>query len=112
MQVAGRTKSGETFLQAPELAIRLRTDYDIAVGEFQSLVLENFNWALDYFDPVAAGNQKPALRIVDRDGTEHVRSFIEIRRVELRSLERQRRASSERAPLGFFEEDFTAAETE
>ena len=112
MQVAGRTKSGEMFVPAPELAIRHRTDYDTAVDEFHSPVLEHFNWALDYFDSAAAGNQEPALHIIDGDGTEHVRSFVEIRRVELRALEQQGRASSERAPLGFLEEDFTVAETE
>jgi len=41
-------------------------------------VLTEFNWALDYFDRIAAANERPALHIVDEDGTEHIRSFAQL----------------------------------
>src|SRR5262249_27700714 len=37
-----------------------------------------FNWALDYFDVVAAGNERPSLHVVEEDGTETVRSFSDL----------------------------------
>src|SRR5204862_183767 len=39
---------------------------------------ETFNWATDYFDPMAAGNTSRGLAVVDEDGTEHVRTFAEL----------------------------------
>jgi hypothetical protein len=69
------TPAGRAFIQARDFCLRHRTDYDTAVREFQWPRLEEFNWALDYFDPVAAGNAAPALHVVNEDGTEHCRSF-------------------------------------
>ena len=66
------------FLEARDLLIRLRTDYERAVREFQWPVLGEFNWALDYFDAIAAGNDRPALHIVEEDGTERVLSFAQM----------------------------------
>jgi acyl-coenzyme A synthetase/AMP-(fatty) acid ligase len=37
-----------------------------------------FNWALDWFDPVAAGNPRTALRIIGEDGTDRSYSFAEM----------------------------------
>ncbi len=34
-----------------------------------------FNWARDYFDHIAAGNQAPALRVVDDGGNDQLMSF-------------------------------------
>ena len=34
-----------------------------------------FNWALDYFDRIAAGNERPALRVVDDAGGDAALSF-------------------------------------
>jgi acetyl-CoA synthetase len=48
------------------------------VREFEWPALERFNWALDYFDAVAAGNDRPALHIVEEDGTETIRSFADL----------------------------------
>jgi acetyl-CoA synthetase len=39
---------------------------------------DRFNWALDYFDSIAAGNHRPALHIVEENGTETIRSFAEL----------------------------------
>jgi len=39
-----------------------------------------FNWAIDWFDPMARGNDAPALIVVDDDGTHHQRTFDELAR--------------------------------
>ena len=66
------------FLHARDLVLRLRTDYDTARREFRWPRLDHFNWALDYFDVMAAGNTRPALHLVDDHGVETVRSFAEL----------------------------------
>ena len=53
------------FLDARDLLLRHRTDYDRAYREFAWPVLGEFNWALDYFDAIARDNDNPALWIVD-----------------------------------------------
>ena len=45
--------------------MRDRSDYDRAYAEFRWPVLGDFNWALDYFDVIAVGNENTALWIVD-----------------------------------------------
>ena len=67
-----------TFLAARDFLLRHRTDYDTAVREFQWPLLDRFNWALDYFDAVAADNTLPALHVVEEDGSEIVRSFAQL----------------------------------
>lgn len=57
--------TAQAFLDARDFLLRHRTDYDTAYRTFQWPVLETFNWALDYFDPMARGNDNPALWIVD-----------------------------------------------
>ncbi len=66
------------FLAARDFLLRHRTDYDTAVRDFEWPALDRFNWALDYFDQVAAGNDRPALHIVEENGSETVRSFAEL----------------------------------
>ena len=39
---------------------------------------ERFNWAVDWFDAIAEGNDRPALVIVEQDGTRTSRSFAEL----------------------------------
>jgi len=80
MNVAGVGNAGQTFLAARDLILRHRLDRAAAVREFRWPVLDEFNWALDYFDVIAAGNDKPALHIIDEDGTQAVRSFAEMSR--------------------------------
>jgi acetyl-CoA synthetase len=74
------TKAGQAFLDARDFVLRHRADPDAAVRDFAWPVLDAFNWALDYFDAIAAGNEKPALHLVEQDGTECVRSFAEMSR--------------------------------
>jgi acetyl-CoA synthetase len=70
--------SAEPFLQARELLWRHRADYDAAYRDFRWPVLDRFNWALDYFDPMARGNDRPALWIVDESGWETKISFADM----------------------------------
>jgi acetyl-CoA synthetase len=78
MRVAGLTKAGEDFVKARDLLLRHRTNPETAVREFRWPTLEHFNWALDYFDPIAAGNHRPALHIVEENGDECLRSFADM----------------------------------
>jgi acetyl-CoA synthetase len=57
--------STQRFLDARDLLLRHRTDYERAYREFAWPALDEFNWALDYFDVIAQGNDNPALWIVD-----------------------------------------------
>ena len=70
--------SADAFLQARDLLLRLRSDQSAAVRDFRWPQLEEFNWALDYFDAMARNNEAPALHIVAEDGSEVKRSFREL----------------------------------
>lgn len=68
----------EAFTRARKFLLDHRTDYDTAYAGFQWPQLDNFNWALDYFDTMARGNDAPALWIVEEDGREEKRSFAQM----------------------------------
>ncbi|WP_213301332.1 AMP-binding protein [Paraburkholderia sacchari] len=63
--MTGFTHSAQAFIDARELLLRHRTDYARAYEAFAWPQLDTFNWALDYFDVMARGNDNPALWIVD-----------------------------------------------
>ena len=66
------------FLAARDFLLANRTDYADAYAHFRWPSLDRFNWALDYFDEMARGNRRTALRIVRDDGTETAFSFAEM----------------------------------
>ena len=68
------------FLEARDFLLQHRDDYAIAYEQFRWPQLTDFNWALDYFDGYARGNQKPALWIVDENGAELKLSYEQISR--------------------------------
>ncbi|XVU23905.1 AMP-binding protein [Actinoplanes sp. CA-054009] len=68
------------FRQARDFLLAYATDYDAAVAGFRWPELGEFNWALDWFDVIAAGNDAPALWIVEEDGSEQRFSFAEMSR--------------------------------
>jgi acetyl-CoA synthetase len=68
----------KVFLEARDLLFNHRTDYAAACRGFKWPELTRFNWALDYFDPVAAGNERPALWVVDANGSETRLSFARL----------------------------------
>ncbi|MBI2189837.1 MAG: AMP-binding protein [Acidobacteria bacterium] len=78
MSQVTRPASAPSFLAARDFLLRNRTNFDAAVRDFEWPALNRFNWALDYFDQMAAGNAHPALHIVEEDGAETVRSFAEM----------------------------------
>lgn len=68
-----------TFRQARDLLLRNRENYEAAYRDFRWPALDDFNWALDHFDQMAAGNAALALWIVEEDGTELKLTFEELR---------------------------------
>src|SRR6516164_4186060 len=63
------TPATETFRAARDLLLRHREDYATAVREFSWPELAEFNWALDWFDVVAAEHPgREALRVVAESG--------------------------------------------
>ncbi len=70
----------EIFIKARNFLIDNREDYDAAYAGFSWPRFESFNWALDWFDVYASGNDRTALWIVDEDGQETKLSFAELAR--------------------------------
>jgi acetyl-CoA synthetase len=70
--------SAEAFLKARDFLLAHRADYDTAYREFRWPLLDRFNWALDYFDRMAYGNDRPALWVVNEGGGEAKISFAEM----------------------------------
>ena len=70
--------NADTFIAARDFLIAHRMDYDAACAGFRWPVLDRFNWALDYFDPMAAGNDRTALWVVDEAGGKSKLSFAEM----------------------------------
>ncbi|GAA1069635.1 AMP-binding protein [Kitasatospora arboriphila] len=68
----------DEFRAARDVLLRHRTDYDAARREFRWPQPTAFNWALDWFDRIAEGNDRRALWVIDDDGTEHTRTFREM----------------------------------
>ncbi|MGW7313676.1 AMP-binding protein [Streptomyces sp. NPDC054865] len=68
----------DSFLAARDFLLAHRGDYDAAHTGFTWPRPERFNWALDWFDRIAAGNGADALRIVEEDGTGRSVSFEDL----------------------------------
>ncbi|MFC9701702.1 acyl-CoA synthetase [Streptomyces sp. NPDC056943] len=61
-----RTAAHEEYRAARDLLLRLRGDREEACAAFRWPRAEHFNWALDWFDVIAEGNDRPALEILGR----------------------------------------------
>ncbi len=70
--------SAKEFLAARDFLIAHREDYAAAYAGFQWPAVDAFNWALDYFDPYARGNERIALWVVDDGGSERRLTFSEM----------------------------------
>lgn len=67
------------YRAARDRLLELRTDYARAVAEFTwPDVGSNFNWAIDWFDTFARGNEDPGLIVVSEDGSKQHRSFNDL----------------------------------
>lgn len=70
--------SADAFIRSRDFLIANRENYAAAYGRFEWPVLDRFNWALDYFDIHARGNNRLALWVVNEDGTESRVAFAEM----------------------------------
>ncbi|HEY6272745.1 MAG TPA: AMP-binding protein [Terriglobales bacterium] len=70
----------KTFREARDFLLTHREDYHTAYRGFQWPKLDRFNWALDWFDQIAAGERggQTALWVVYEDGREVKLSFAEL----------------------------------
>jgi acetyl-CoA synthetase len=68
----------ERFREARDFLLAHREDYAGAYEGFRWPRPECFNWALDWFDVIAEGNDRTALHIVEEDGSEVRVSFAEM----------------------------------
>jgi acetyl-CoA synthetase len=74
-----RRSDAAGFRAARDLLLRHRADYDAARAEFSWPALDDFNWALDWFDAIAAEHpDRTALRIVTRDEAGTRMSYAEM----------------------------------
>src|SRR3954467_11644632 len=74
-------RSAQAFYEAREFLITHREDYATAYREFQWPQIDEFNWAIDHFDAVAADPERGAARalwIVESDGSEAHWTFAEM----------------------------------
>ncbi|MET9825589.1 AMP-binding protein [Streptomyces sp. NPDC006349] len=72
------TTATELFRSARDFLLEHREDYTAAYEGFTWPRPDHFNWALDWFDVIADGNERTALHIVEEDGTEVRVSFAEM----------------------------------
>jgi len=73
--------AGVAFRDARDLLLANAHDLDAAHAAFTwPDVGDHFNWAVDWFDGIAEGNDRIALRIAEEDGREASVTFDELRR--------------------------------
>ncbi|MFJ5222262.1 AMP-binding protein [Streptomyces sp. NPDC088400] len=72
------TRPTEQFRAARDFLLAHREDYETAYEGFAWPRPERFNWALDWFDRIADGNDRVALHIVEEDGSRTLRTFAEM----------------------------------
>jgi len=66
------------FKTARDFLLEHRSDYAKAYAGFAWPKLDAFNWALDWFDVIARGNDAPALWIVEEDGRQERCSYAQL----------------------------------
>lgn len=83
MTMAEHDNSYETFRTARDHLLLHRDDHDAAVTGYRSPELAHFNWALDWFDVVAASGEtgpRPALWVVEEDGVQTKLTYADLAR--------------------------------
>ncbi len=66
------------FQAARDFLLSHREDYEAAYAGFRWPALDTWNWALDYFDPLAQGNRATALWVVDDEGRDMRITFADM----------------------------------
>ncbi|MDT0421672.1 MULTISPECIES: AMP-binding protein [Streptomyces] len=74
----GEPAATAAFRAARDFLLRHGEDYAAAHAGFAWPRPELFNWALDWFDRIAEGNERTALHIVEEDGSRLELSFAEL----------------------------------
>jgi acetyl-CoA synthetase len=76
------TQQTQAFLAARDFLLQHRDDYAAAYAGFQWPKLDHFNWALDWFDVIAAGERanQTALWVAYEDGRQTKLTFAELSR--------------------------------
>ncbi|MFJ4698851.1 AMP-binding protein [Streptomyces sp. NPDC088768] len=74
----GEPAATAAFRAARDFLLRHGEDYAAAHAGFVWPRPELFNWALDWFDRIAEGNERTALHIVEEDGSRLELSFAEL----------------------------------
>ncbi|MGW2277703.1 AMP-binding protein [Streptomyces sp. NPDC001770] len=69
------TSATGTFRAARDFLLQHREDWATAYAGFRWPRPDRFNWALDWFDVIAEGNDRTALHIVEEDGRRTETSF-------------------------------------
>jgi len=74
-----QTSATELFRHARDHLVTAREDYQRAMAEFTWPKVDGvFNWAIDWFDEIARGNDALALVILEEDGRRTTRTFDEL----------------------------------
>jgi acetyl-CoA synthetase len=71
---------GNTFIELRDRLLHGGLPHGEALRAFHWPAMPHFNWARDYFDRIAAGNDRPALRVVDDAGRDAGLSFATLAR--------------------------------
>lgn len=71
---------GNTFIELRDRLLHGGLPHGEALQAFHWPAMPHFNWARDYFDRIAAGNDRPALRVVDDAGRDAGLSFAALAR--------------------------------
>src|SRR3954451_20130235 len=66
------------FIKARDFLLAHRADQDFACRHFRWPQMEEFNWAVDYFDEMATGNNRPALHVLDENGAGTILTFADL----------------------------------
>ncbi|MER5965014.1 AMP-binding protein [Streptomyces sp. NPDC002057] len=75
MTATSATSATERFRAARDFLLQHREDYETAYEGFVWPRPDRFNWALEWFDVIAEGNDRTALHLVEEDGSETKVSF-------------------------------------
>ena len=70
--------NGADFLKARDYLLAHRNQPALVRRDFTWPWMDRFNWALDYFDVMAADNTHLALLIAEEDGSQTTRTFAEL----------------------------------
>lgn len=71
-------RNADRFIAARDVLLRHRENLGAAGAAFQWPRFEEFNWARDYFDVMAADNHNPGLRVVSVSGEEETLTFAQL----------------------------------